>query len=488
MNLNTRITIKFLFQIGILFIAMWCIVGIAIGFYYLTEKKAPKTEEINPVIVLQKMPTATIIHGNSIQVAEGMLNKFKQKDAWLQILDSNGQEIYHFHSPKNVPTKYTPGQLVYDKSNPSQFGYQLFTWYGTVNHQSLTWIIGVPQGNSSINDQQHRPYGSIILLFLGSLVTVLIAAFFFGRRMGAPILHMMNWLQNLANQSYFEPTDAKGIPNSKKSLNGSLKKSYKIYREVLAILEHLSAALQQSELERKHLEQTREEWITGITHDLKTPLSSVKGYAHLFEAPDYEWTKMEIREFGKVISEKATYMDELIEDLGLTFRLKHRDLPIKRKEENIVELVRRVVIDLVNHPYSEGQTILFDCGVDKLDYPLDVKWMTRALDNLLFNSSLHNPVNTTISVKVQPIKREDFHYAGARIEIQDNGIGMDKKTVDRLFDRYFRGTNTTKNHVKGSGLGTAIAKQLIEAHDGKILVESILGSGTTIVIELPPKN
>lgn len=373
MNLNVRITMKFLLQIGALFIVMWCIFGAAFGFY-----------------------------------------------------------LYSGHT--------------------------------------------------------HKPYVYILLIFAGSLLATIVAALFFGRRIGAPVLHMMNWLQNLANKSYLEPTDARGFPKSKSGVNGDLRRPYRMYRGVLTTLEHLAVALQQSDAQRKRLEQTREEWITGITHDLRTPLSSVKGYADLFAAPDYEWTEHEIREFGRVISDKATYMDGLIEDLGLTFRLRNQAMPLRRKLENIVEIVRNAVIDLVNHSQSEGQTVQFESEVDALIYPLDAKWFTRALDNLLVNASLHNPVGTTISVDIQPLQQDGFRYPGVRIGMRDNGTGMDEETVAHLFDRYYRGTNTTEKQVKGSGLGTAIAKQLIEAHGGSISVESARGHGTTIVVELPPQN
>jgi signal transduction histidine kinase len=378
MNLYSRITIRFLLQIVLLFIALWCVIG-ATFIFYLYSKKSASVEGLNSLVIL-------------------------------------------------------------------------------------------------------------LLLFTGSLLVTIFVAIFFGRRMGAPIMHMMHWIQNLADKTYSEPTDKQGIPKSKINHDGDLRKPYRIYRDVFLALENLAFSLQQSDLERKRMEKTREEWITGITHDLRTPLSSVKGYADLFAAAEYDWTDREIRQFGNVISEKATYMEELIDDLGLTFRLKNADLPLNRSSVNIVEIVRRVVIDLINNPRTEGQTVLFENDVDTLVYPVDTKWITRALDNLLTNSVLHNPVGTTISVSIQSLCEKDLPYSGVCIEIRDNGAGMDKETVDRLFDRYYRGTNTSDHQVEGSGLGAAISKQIIEAHGGNISVESRLGWGTVIVIELPPDN
>jgi len=487
MSLYSRITVKFLLQIVILFIAVWCIIGATFAFYLYSKRSAP-VEGLNRTVVLKKMPEATILNGKNIQISSNVLLEVKKSGGWLQILDNTGQAIYCFRCPKNVPQKYSPGLLVYDKLNPMKFGFNIATWYDTVNNETLTWIYGEPMKNTTTLDQNPKPYAFVLLLFTGSLIVTIIVAFFFGRRIGAPIMHMMHWLQNLANKSYSEPTDQHGFPKSKITFDGNLRKPYRIYRDVFLALENLAFSLQQSDLERKRMEKTREEWITGITHDLRTPLSSVKGYADLFAAAEYNWADSEVREFGKVISEKATYMEELIDDLGLTFRLKNADLPLNRRPENIVEIVRRVVIDLINNPRTEGQTVLFESEVDTLFFPVDTKWMTRALDNLLTNSALHNPVGTTISVNIQSLYEKDLPYSGVRIEIRDNGTGMDKETVDRLFDRYYRGTNTSDHQVKGSGLGAAIAKQIIEVHGGNISVESRLGWGTVIVIELPPDN
>lgn len=181
-------------------------------------------------------------------------------------------------------------------------------------------------------------------------------------------------------------------------------------------------------------------------------------------------------------------MDGLIEDLSLTFRLRNNAVPFQSKPENGVEILRRVVIDLVNYPQAEGQTVQFQSDVDQLMYPIDVKWFNRAFDNLVTNAWLHNPVGTTISLEVKSKLKEGFKYAGISIYIRDNGVGMDIDTSDHLFERYYRGTNTSDESAKGTGLGNAIAKQLIEAHGGKISVESKLDHGTTIIVEFPAKN
>ena len=487
MSLNSRITIKFLLQIGILYIMIWCIIGATFAFY-IYSKKSPTTDGSSPLGIVKELPKATMDNVNPVQVSNKVLREIKQKNGWLQILNRGGDTIYSFHSPKSVPTKYSPGLLLYAQTNPDKFGYNLFIKYDPTNNRSLTWIYGEPIKRGTPAAKGPQPFVYFFILFIGSLFATIMVAFLFGRRMSVPILHMMNWIQALSNKLYSEPTTAKGLPKSKMNADGELRRPYRMYGEVLMALENLAFSLQQNDLERKRLESTREEWISGITHDLRTPLSSVKGYATLFTKSDYHWTDHEISEFGSVILDKADYMEALVNDLGLTFRLKNEDLPMKCKPVDVVEVARRTVINLVNAPQSEGKTVLFECEVDEIIYPLDEKWMTRALENFLTNSVLHNPNGTTISVSVHPIPEKKAQYSGVCITITDNGTGMDEETLRHLFERYYRGTNTSDFQVKGSGLGTAIAKQLIEAHDGHISVESEIGGGTKILIKLPSKN
>lgn len=477
MKLNVRITAMFLFQLVILFIVV-CAIGMTVGVYVSKVKAPEQAFGPNPSTILEQLAKSTSFQGNHIYIFKNVLNTIHQSGGWVQVLDANGREIYSYQRPNNVPAKYSPGQLVYVKTIPNKFGYQLFTWYDKVDGKPLTWVYGLPLSVHT-RWQSFHPYIYLFLIFLGSLFATIIIALLFGRQLGAPILYMMNWIQKLASGDYSEPTI------KRKGKGKNLPKLFKVYQEVLESLAHLTIVLQRNEVEHKRLERTREDWITGISHDLRTPLSSVKGYADLLVSQNYAWSEKETRNFGHIISEKAAYMEGLIEDLSLTYRLRNNAVPLHSKPENVVEILRRAVIDLVNHPQSEGQIVQFANDVENVMYPLDVKWFKRAFDNLLANASLHNPVGTTITLEVKSTPKEGFRYNEVSIFISDNGVGMDDDTVRHLFDRYYRGTNTCDKEAKGTGLGSAIAKQLIEAHGGTISVESRLGHGTTIIVKLP---
>ncbi len=497
MNLKTRLTIKFISQVLLLF-GIVCVFGM-LAVYYIFFENVEGASGTNPVLIVKSMPKATTVSGDSVSVAPWLLSNVDEVHGWVQILNGQGREVYEYHRPSRVPAEYPPGLLLEYRAYPSQFGYHVYSWYDRVDHQDLTWLLGVPYTGSSLLSEL-APFLVMVLVVVASVIAAIVIALLFGSRLGAPLLHMMNWLQGLARGNYAEPENPTGVPRSR-SRDGQLRRSYRLYAEVIETLTHLSRVLSDAQISRRRMEATRDEWITGVSHDLKTPLSSVKGYADLLSADQYDWSREEIRKFGGIIAEKASHMEGLIEDLGLTFRLKNEALPLVCEPKNVVEVVRRSAIDLVNRPDVDAEKLTFEASKEEILYPIDAKWFTRAIENLLANAVVHNPPHTSIEVHVrrqsdketresEPHSKSEtgMHYDGVEIEIKDDGNGMDEETLLHLFDRYYRGTNTSEGYSKGSGLGCAIAKQLVEAHGGEVRASSRVGVGTTFSILLPPKN
>lgn len=199
----------------------------------------------------------------------------------------------------------------------------------------------------------------------------------------------------------------------------------------------------------------------------------------MLKSENYSWSEKETREFGKIIAEKSTYMMELLEDLTLTYRLKNNGLPITKETVDINEFIRRTLIHFINDPANKEKNFIFHPYEGTLLASVDPKWFQRVLDNLIANAIKYNPAGTTIKVSLSPIEQHLIV-----ITIEDDGIGMDKETLGKLFQRYYRGTNT-KESGSGTGLGMAITKQLIQLHGGSINVKSEPDNGTTVRIMLP---
>ena len=178
----------------------------------------------------------------------------------------------------------------------------------------------------------------------------------------------------------------------------------------------------------------------------------------------------------------AAYMENLIDDLKLTWQLENDMLPINRQEQNIVRFLRELSIDILNRPKYEERTIAFQCSENITDetaiFSFDKKLFTRTFQNLIINAFVHGGKDTEVTVQIS------VSDCWLNINLSDNGIGMSAEETDQLFDRYYRGTNT-ESKSEGTGLGLAIAKSIIELHGGTISVTSSPGAGTAFLIRFP---
>lgn len=399
------------------------------------------------------------------------MQKIKRENGWVQLLDPSGEVVDDLES-NGEPKSYSTAELISLKGEDTSVS----TYLDENSGQIL--LAGSHEASSSgASTLRSFSNGGIILLLI-LIAVLLLGTFWHARKYGLPLITMMKWIQNLSNGVYEQPLDSNGRPVMKNT-KGKLKRKYRLYKDLITNLSQLTETLHQNTLYQKQMAATREEWISGLSHDLKTPLASISGYAHMLEAETYGWTKEETRQFAGIITEKSTYMEQLIEDLTLTYRLKNRALPINKEETDMNELLRRTLIHFINDQANRHMTFHFAPYESSLYAKVDPKWFQRVLDNLIANAIKYNAPGTEINLSLSKIEQ---HLVV--ITIEDNGRGMNKETMDRLFQRYYRGTNTSETST-GSGLGMAITKQLIELHNGSINVSSTVGIGTKVRIMVP---
>ncbi|MEK4852057.1 HAMP domain-containing sensor histidine kinase [Paenibacillus sp. FSL H7-0756] len=414
---------------------------------------------------------------NKLELASGQQDIIRAADAYLQILDEQGQEMASFNKPASgIPDSYSIQDLILRTRYPSRYGMTTVTSYDEQNHS--TWMLSVPLAGNPAGSNVN-PFGFIfgpamIALLVSIIGLLILLAVWYANLFGYPMLHMLQWLQRLERGQYEEPAGPRGRPLSRKK-NGKWRRNYRVYTEVLHSIQTLSDTLKQDKELRKQTDSLREEWIAGITHDLKTPLSSLQGYAHMLEAEKYEWASNEVREFAGIMLDKSMYMDRLVSDLAMTYRLRSGGYqpPIELTDINALlqDLVQRAER---NPAYGEGRITFQPAPAEVLGH-VHIPSFERIVDNLTANALLHNPPDAQLIVSVQV-------GTGAGefiVKFADNGRGMDQETVWKLFERYYRGTDTAAPDV-GSGLGMAVTKGLIEAMQGRIEVRSSPEEGTEI--------
>ena len=254
-----------------------------------------------------------------------------------------------------------------------------------------------------------------------------------------------------------------------------------IFSDVYCALNKMDKEIYNSDKVQKETERMRSEWIANITHDLKTPLSPIKGYAELLTS-NAEIDKETMQEYGEIILKNVNHTEKLINDLKLTYQLDSGAMPFQPQKVNLVRYMKELVIDIVNDLTFKDRDIVFESSVQDLEISIDTGLFRRAVNNLIINALTHNPQETKVKISVDMNANQ-----GACIYISDNGKGMCEEESAELFNRYYRGTNT-KEKPEGSGLGLAIAKQIIVLHGGNIEVKSKLGEGTQFTIIFPLEN
>ncbi|MDF9505093.1 HAMP domain-containing sensor histidine kinase [Bacillus cereus] len=401
----------------------------------------------------------------------------KEKAA-LQLFNQNGEEVFSYTTGKKKT--FSAIQIALNEKEPWNHKENTSSFYDANSGNLL--VVTAKNDHYYPDDEIEDVFTKKFLIGCGLILLIVfvylvILSIWYGNKFGKPLLHAMRWLKNIAGGKYEEPISKKEKPVRFRR-SGKEKWSFRLFRDVTSSLEHLSITLKKNDAMRQVLQQTREEWITGLTHDLKTPLSSIYGYALLLESNQYNWTDRDIQQFGSVMKEKSQYMTTLIDDLSLTYQLKNNSLPAQHVNVEINQFVQKVLLQFINNPTLQNQNIEFVPSSNKIQYFIEEKWFQRIIENLLVNAVKHNNETTTVIVKLSQNANSFI------LSISDDGKGMDEKTKELLFERYYRGTNTEESNI-GTGLGLAITKQLVHAHNGTISVDSALGKGTTIILVFP---
>lgn len=426
------------------------------GLYIVFIEKHPATQLLS-----------MIVQENGTELSNNIQKKLKEADASFEIYTPDGKR----------------GKVVFGPSNPALSGIEILT--SSHNYSERKEVIAsevLEDGNVAVvrvNNSNYNPFepafedgmkkfGIGLLLFhLILFFFTILFSFWIGSRFGRPVLYFLKRIEKLAKQDY-EVLDDRKLRNHK---TGRLKRKFRVYEDIDQSLSHLAFTQEANERKIMQTEKLREDWITGLSHDLKTPLSSIYGYSTMLSSDNYAWSNEEVRSFAKIMQEKSTYMNALIEDLTYTYQLKNNAISIEKINVNLFEFVKAYSSKSV---WKDIQDPIGDEGAQVY---IDPKLFERVLDNLVGNAIKHTPEGTKVLLIIEQNKDNVL------LTIKDEGKGIPIEELENLFNRYYRGTNTT-TEVTGTGLGLAIAKQLVEAHNGDIQVESS-EFGTIVTITLP---
>ncbi|HEY6762539.1 MAG TPA: ATP-binding protein [Baekduia sp.] len=227
--------------------------------------------------------------------------------------------------------------------------------------------------------------------------------------------------------------------------------------------------------ERARLERLKSEFVATASHELRSPLTSIKGFVELLRAGDSLDDRQ--REFLDIVLVSTNRLVDLVNDLLDVARLEAGRVEVHRRPVDVGEVLDDVVTLLRGRIQSKDQHVNVDVAPDTPRVLADATRLRQMLTNLVTNAHLYTDDGGTLTL------RAGRHAAGVRIEVADTGRGMSPAELEHVFERFSRGAGSTG--TPGTGLGLSIVKSLVDLHGGTIDVASTLGEGTTFAITLP---
>ncbi len=398
----------------------------------------------------------------ALYVTKGGTDELDDYGLWVQITDDTGAEVYSHNKPDFYPKEYTASELYSFSKNDFKNGYTCFLNTCKIEGETYNYIVGFPfeVGKFELfyNGKAISRFGNLVrrgLLAALAIGTIFIVVYVL--RFSGQLVKIEKGIMDIHARKY-----------SVLKENGPFGNVYKALNE-------LNENIGKSDEIQRSTDEKRNEWIANITHDLKTPLSPVKGFAEILCAPE-KLKEKEIAGYGRTILKNIDYAEHLINDLKLTYQLDFKELPTDFERVCITRYVKEIVIELINNPSFSGRNLEFEEDGSESFVEADKILLKRAIENLVINALIHNPEDTKVCVGVESASDDTV-----KIIVKDNGRGMSEKEVSRLFDRYYRGGNTSQK-TGGTGLGMAIARQIIEQSGGRVEVMSKVAEGTIITV------
>jgi len=227
----------------------------------------------------------------------------------------------------------------------------------------------------------------------------------------------------------------------------------------------------------RHLENVRQDFVANVSHEIRTPLTTIKGFVETLLSgamDDPEKTKR----FLNIIDKHVMRLTGITENLLQLARIEQNGKKqIFRKKENIKEIIHSAIQVCHVEANDKKITINISCD-DELSFKLNRELFEHAIVNLLNNAIKYSEKNSEIDIEAEQKKEQLI------LKIKDHGVGIAQAHLTRIFERFYRVDKARSREMGGTGLGLSIVKHIVQAHGGKVMVESFPGKGTVFIIQL----
>ena len=291
-----------------------------------------------------------------------------------------------------------------------------------------------------------------IFILLLTIAGVIVLTFIISRRTSSPVVDLYNAMKEIARGNY--------------DVEVKIKRNTEEYASLQQNFNSMARELKSNEYLRKS-------FMANVSHELKTPISIINGYAKLLCDPDLdEQTRLECAEY---ISRESERLATMTGNMLKISRLDTQGISAKFTAFSLDEQLRRTVLLL--EPRWSSKNIELDVMLDSINYVGDEELMSHVWYNILDNAVKFTPDGGTVTLRAIATP-EYIHVA-----ISDNGPGMSPETAENAFAQFYRGENSDRS--QGSGLGLPLSKRICELHGGRITVNSAPGKGSCFTVILP---
>jgi len=436
------------------------------------EQKITEKLQSNALLVSDILKT-DLLEGQQQTVQQKTRTLADKLSLRITVIDEHGNVLADSEkNPSNMenhsdrPEVITAMETGFGQSTrPSEtLGYNMK--YVAVSVKDGNRILGIVRFALPLSEVQLQIRLIYRVVLFGALAAILIAltvAYFISRSITSPIAQMKETAQRIAKGDF-----SKKVRIKSKDELGELAKSLNI----------MSDELQQKIENLKQMDKVRTDFVANVSHELKTPLTLIKGYIETLEDKAID-DKEKARKFVSIIKEHTARLENIISDL-----LTLSELELSRDSITKVEFDLRILIDDVVLGFGHAlaaKNLYLSVNSKGSDFRIkaDQNKIEQVFVNLIDNAIKYTKETGKIVVSIIE-HRDQF-----TVTVEDNGIGIPEQHLNRVFERFYRVDKARSRHLGGTGLGLSIAKHIALAHKGKVNIESQTNKGTTVSVTLP---
>lgn len=404
----------------------------------------------------QKMLEATAAASTSAGITDEMAQKLNSNHIWAMFLSENGEIMWSLDLPDEIPEKYTMQDVaVFSKGYLAD--YPVFVW----NMEDGLLVLGYPQDSFTKITTNYLPIRMVRLIPLYvigmfSVDLLLLFLIYYGSK-----------------RKIIRSTEP--IIESIKTLSDGKPVSLCVHGELSEIADSVNRA---SQILSKQ-NTARANWISGVSHDIRTPLSMIMGYAERI-AQD-ETASQSVVEQAEIVRKQSIKIKELVQDLNLVSQLEYEMQPLHKEQVRLSKLIRSYIAELLNTGVYDAYTLNIEIAPDAETAVLecDARLISRAINNLVQNSIKHNPQGCEIRLA---LKKEE---TSLMITVADNGVGMSPEKIQELEEKPHYMESMDEGLDLRHGLGLLIVREIVTAHRGILTLESVLPHGCKVTLIIP---